>query len=77
VAIGIGQEQRRVEHVLIDEAQDLSPVELAVVFATVSRGQSITLSGDHGVWDGRAAARFLAAVQSELEAIDESPTSAP
>jgi DNA helicase-2/ATP-dependent DNA helicase PcrA len=34
------------EHVLVDEAQDLSPVELAVVFATVSRGQSITLSGD-------------------------------
>jgi DNA helicase-2/ATP-dependent DNA helicase PcrA len=34
------------EHVLIDEAQDLSPVELAVVFGTVSRGQSITLSGD-------------------------------
>jgi DNA helicase-2/ATP-dependent DNA helicase PcrA len=34
------------EHVLIDEAQDLSPVELSVVIATVSRGQSITLSGD-------------------------------
>lgn len=34
------------EHVLIDEAQDLSPVEMAVVFATVSRGQSITLAGD-------------------------------
>ncbi len=34
------------EHVLVDEAQDLSPVELAVVFATVSKGQSITLSGD-------------------------------
>jgi DNA helicase-2/ATP-dependent DNA helicase PcrA len=34
------------EHVLVDEAQDLSPVELAVVFGTVSRGQSITLSGD-------------------------------
>jgi DNA helicase II / ATP-dependent DNA helicase PcrA len=34
------------EHVLIDEAQDLSPVELAVVFGTVSRAQSITLAGD-------------------------------
>ena len=32
---------------------------------------TITLSGDHGVWDGRAAARFLAGVNSELEAIDE------
>jgi pyruvate/2-oxoglutarate dehydrogenase complex dihydrolipoamide acyltransferase (E2) component len=28
----------------------------------------ITLSGDHGVWDGRAAARFLSAVKSALEA---------
>ena len=28
---------------------------------------SVTLSGDHGVWDGRAAARFLAAVKSALE----------
>lgn len=28
---------------------------------------TITLSGDHGVWDGRAAARFLAAVRSALE----------
>jgi pyruvate/2-oxoglutarate dehydrogenase complex dihydrolipoamide acyltransferase (E2) component len=29
----------------------------------------VTLSGDHGVWDGRAAARFLAAVKSDLEAL--------
>jgi pyruvate dehydrogenase E2 component (dihydrolipoamide acetyltransferase) len=29
---------------------------------------ALTLSGDHGVWDGRAAARFLAAVKGELEA---------
>jgi DNA helicase-2/ATP-dependent DNA helicase PcrA len=34
------------EHVLVDEAQDLSPLELGVVLSTVSRGQSITLSGD-------------------------------
>jgi pyruvate/2-oxoglutarate dehydrogenase complex dihydrolipoamide acyltransferase (E2) component len=27
----------------------------------------LTLSGDHSVWDGRAAARFLAAVKSALE----------
>ena len=27
----------------------------------------MTLSGDHGVWDGRAAARFLSAVKAELE----------
>ena len=29
----------------------------------------VTLSGDHGVWDGRGAARFLAAVKSDLEAL--------
>jgi pyruvate dehydrogenase E2 component (dihydrolipoamide acetyltransferase) len=28
---------------------------------------TLTLSGDHGVWDGRAAARFLSAVKAELE----------
>jgi hypothetical protein len=28
----------------------------------------LTLSGDHGVWDGRAAARFLSAVKMNLEA---------
>lgn len=34
------------EHVLIDEAQDMSPVELAVVLDTVRRSESITLAGD-------------------------------
>ena len=34
------------EHVLIDEAQDLSPVELAVVLNTVSKAESVTLAGD-------------------------------
>ncbi len=29
---------------------------------------TLTLSGDHGVWDGRGAMRFLAAVRTELEA---------
>jgi 2-oxoglutarate dehydrogenase E2 component (dihydrolipoamide succinyltransferase) len=29
---------------------------------------TVALSGDHAVWDGRAAARLLAAVRSELEA---------
>lgn len=28
---------------------------------------TLTLSADHGVWDGRGAARFLAAVRAELE----------
>jgi len=34
------------EHILVDEAQDLSPVELAVVLDTASKAKSITLSGD-------------------------------
>jgi len=41
-----GKEALVYEHVLVDEAQDLSPVELAVIFATVSKGQSVTLAGD-------------------------------
>jgi DNA helicase-2/ATP-dependent DNA helicase PcrA len=40
------QEALSYEHILIDEAQDLSPVELAVITQTVSGGQSITLAGD-------------------------------
>jgi DNA helicase-2/ATP-dependent DNA helicase PcrA len=40
------KERLAYEHVLIDEAQDLSPVELAVVVETASAQQSITLAGD-------------------------------
>jgi pyruvate/2-oxoglutarate dehydrogenase complex dihydrolipoamide acyltransferase (E2) component len=28
---------------------------------------TMTLSGDHGVWDGRAAVRFMATVKADLE----------
>jgi pyruvate/2-oxoglutarate dehydrogenase complex dihydrolipoamide acyltransferase (E2) component len=35
--------------------------------AVVRPTMILTLSGDHSVWDGRAAARLLAAVKSELE----------
>ncbi len=34
------------EHILVDEAQDLSPVELGVVLDCSSKARSITLSGD-------------------------------
>jgi len=34
------------EHILVDEAQDLSPLELAVVLATSSKARSVTLAGD-------------------------------
>jgi DNA helicase II / ATP-dependent DNA helicase PcrA len=41
-----GKERLVYEHILIDEAQDLSPVELAVVLATSSDQESVTLAGD-------------------------------
>lgn len=34
------------EHIFVDETQDLSPLELAVVVDTTSAGKSITLAGD-------------------------------
>src|SRR5690606_25912842 len=34
------------EHILVDEAQDLSPVELGVVMATTTSQRSVTLAGD-------------------------------
>jgi pyruvate/2-oxoglutarate dehydrogenase complex dihydrolipoamide acyltransferase (E2) component len=36
--------------------------------AVVRPMMALTLSGDHGVWDGRAAARLLSGVKRELEA---------
>jgi DNA helicase-2/ATP-dependent DNA helicase PcrA len=45
-ALGRRNEILRYEHVFVDEAQDLSPVELAVVLGTVSEKQSVTLAGD-------------------------------
>jgi DNA helicase-2/ATP-dependent DNA helicase PcrA len=43
---GTGKDALVYEHVLIDEAQDLSPIELGVVLGTVSKAQSVTLAGD-------------------------------
>jgi DNA helicase-2/ATP-dependent DNA helicase PcrA len=34
------------EHILVDEAQDLSPVELSVVLSTTTPQRSVTLAGD-------------------------------
>jgi len=39
------KEPVRYEHIFVDEAQDLSPLELSVVLAT-ARGDSVTLAGD-------------------------------
>ncbi len=40
------KERVRYEHILIDEAQDLSPVEMAVVLGTSTKDRSVTLAGD-------------------------------
>jgi DNA helicase-2/ATP-dependent DNA helicase PcrA len=40
-----GKEVLSYEHVFVDEAQDLSPLELSVVLGT-ARGESVTLAGD-------------------------------
>jgi DNA helicase-2/ATP-dependent DNA helicase PcrA len=45
----LGTKQREVlefEHILVDEAQDLSPVELSVVLSTTTPARSVTLAGD-------------------------------
>ena len=36
----------RYHHVMVDEAQDLSPIELAVVLDTAGNNRSVTLAGD-------------------------------
>ncbi len=41
-----GKERLVYEHLFLDEAQDLSPVELAVVMGTASERESVTLAGD-------------------------------
>jgi DNA helicase-2/ATP-dependent DNA helicase PcrA len=45
-ALGRKRDVLSYEHVFIDEAQDLSPVEMSVVLDTVSSEQSVTLAGD-------------------------------
>ncbi len=63
------------EHVFVDEAQDLSPVELAVLLDTVSEGRSITLAGDtsqklyldNGFRDWRSTLSALGLSTTEIE----------
>ena len=45
-ALGRKREALRYEHIFVDEAQDMSPVELAVVLDTSSERKSVTLAGD-------------------------------
>jgi len=41
-----GKDPLEYEHILVDEAQDLSPVELSVVVSTTTPQRSLTLAGD-------------------------------
>ncbi len=43
---GPNKQPLRYEHIFIDEAQDLSPVELSVLMDTASEDRSVTLAGD-------------------------------
>jgi DNA helicase II / ATP-dependent DNA helicase PcrA len=43
---GVSRDPIIFEHILVDEAQDLSPLELAVVLDTSSKARSVTLAGD-------------------------------
>ena len=71
-----GKEALVYEHVLVDEAQDLSPIDLAVVLGTVSQGRSVTLAGDvaqrlhmdNGFTDWKTVLREL-----ELSHVDVEP----
>ncbi len=72
---GKHREALRYEHILVDEAQDLSPVELAVVLGTLTGARSITLAGDvaqrlhldNGFTDWRALLDELALAHVEVE----------
>ena len=41
-----GRERLEYEHIFVDETQDVSPLELAAVLDTVTKGESVTLAGD-------------------------------
>ena len=45
-ALGRKRGALRYEHVFLDEAQDLSPVEMGVILDTVSAQKSVTMAGD-------------------------------
>ncbi|MEZ4448943.1 MAG: ATP-binding domain-containing protein [Nannocystaceae bacterium] len=44
--IFVGGRRFEYEHIVIDEAQDLCPIEVRVLLDTVSNGQSVTIAGD-------------------------------
>ena len=42
----VGNKRLEYEHIVIDEAQDLAPIEVRVLLDCVTEGQSVTISGD-------------------------------
>lgn len=70
-----GKEALVYEHVFVDEAQDLSPVELRVVLDTLSKARSVTLAGDvaqrlhmdNGFSDWRTVLGELGFAHTEVE----------
>ena len=74
-----GKEPLSYEHVFVDEAQDLSPLELAVVLGT-SRSDSVTLAGDvaqrlmldNGFSDWKSVLRILGLTHVEIEPLSVS-----
>jgi DNA helicase-2/ATP-dependent DNA helicase PcrA len=70
-----GKEALVYEHVFVDEAQDLSPVDLAVVLDTVSKARCVTLAGDvaqrlhmdNGFTDWRSVLSDLGMAGFEIE----------
>lgn len=58
----------RYHHVMVDEAQDLSPIELAVIMDTAGNKRSVTLAGD--VAQQLAAERDFRDWTQVLEALD-------
>lgn len=64
------------DHVMVDEAQDLSPVELAVLIDTAGDGRSVTLAGDvaQKVHEGRDFQDWRHVLDAlELSHVDVSP----
>lgn len=71
-------ERLRYEHVLIDEAQDLSPVELAVIMGTASKQRSVTMAGDvaqrlhmdNGFTDWASMLRAIEPAKGDMDATE-------
>ncbi len=72
---GPGKQPLRYEHLFVDEAQDLSPVELAALVGVASDDRSVTLAGDtaqrllmdNGFTDWRGVLRDLGLASVEVE----------